>query len=96
MRRFYLDMDFTNGNYYLVDILEITVLAEESGNVYHSYVKISYSVPKQVQLLTGITNRTIETHGVPFREVMDELVSFDAKQRNHRLFDAKQRNHRSL
>ena len=27
-------------------------------------------------MLTGITNRTIETHGVPFRDVMDVLVSF--------------------
>ena len=52
------------------------LLAEESGNVYHSYVKIYYSVPKQVQLLTGITNRTIETHGVPFRNVMDGQVEF--------------------
>ena len=24
----------------------------------------------------GITNRTIETHGVPFRDVMDGLVAF--------------------
>ena len=27
-------------------------------------------------MLTGITNRTIETHGVPFRNVMDRLVEF--------------------
>ena len=39
MGRFYLDMEFTNGNYYLVDILEKVLLAEESGNVYHSYVR---------------------------------------------------------
>ena len=76
MGRFYLDMKFTNGNYYLTDILEIAVVAEESGNIYHRYVKIHYSVPKQVQLLTGITNRTIETHGIQFRDVMDELVAF--------------------
>ena len=52
------------------------MVAEECGNIYHRYVKIHYSVPKQVQLLTGITNRTIETHGVPFRDVMDGLVAF--------------------
>ena len=38
MGRFDLDMEFTNRNYYLVDILEIALLAGESGNVYHSYV----------------------------------------------------------
>ena len=40
-----------NGNDYLVDILEIALVVEESGNIYHSSVKIHYSVPKQVQLL---------------------------------------------
>ena len=30
MGRFYLDMKFTNGNYYLVDIMEIAVVAEDS------------------------------------------------------------------
>ena len=33
MGRFNLDMEFTNGNYYLTDILEIAVVAEESGNI---------------------------------------------------------------
>ena len=47
----------------------------KSGNIYYRYAKIHYSVPKQVQMLTGITNRTIETHGVPFRDVMDGLVA---------------------
>ena len=79
--RFYLDMEFTNGNYYLVDILETALLAEESGNVYHSYVKINYSVPQQVKLLTGITNRTIETRVVPLRDVMD-----GRRQRAHGVF----------
>ena len=76
MVRFYLDMEFINGNYYLTDILEIAVVAEEMGNIYLRYVKLHYSVPKQVQLLTEITNRIIEMHGVPFRDVMDGLVAF--------------------
>ena len=40
MGKFYLDMKFTNGNYNPVGIPEIALLAEESGNVYPSYVKI--------------------------------------------------------
>ena len=66
-----------------VDILKIALLAEESRNVYHSYVKINYSVPKQVQLRTGIINRTIETHGVPFRNVMDGLCEFIRCEQTH-------------
>ena len=74
--RFYWDMEFTNGNYYLTDILEIAVVVEESGNIYDIYLKIRYSVPRQVQWLTGITNRTINTHGVPLRDVMGGLRAF--------------------
>ena len=40
LSKFCFDMEFTNGNYYLADILEIAMVAEESGNVFHSYVKI--------------------------------------------------------
>ena len=64
MGKFYLDMEFTNGNYYLADILEIALLADESGYTFHSSVKIHYSVPKRGQQLTGITNKTI---GLPFK-----------------------------
>ena len=76
MGRFYLNLEFTNGNYYLADILEIALVAGESGSVFHCYVEIHYSVPQRVQQLTGITNSTIKTLGLPFREVMDELVEF--------------------
>ena len=55
MCKFYLNMEFTNGILYLVDLIEI---------VFHSYVKIHYYIPKQQ--LTGITNRTIKQLGLPF------------------------------
>ena len=71
-----MDLEFTNGNYYLADILEIALLSEESGNVFHSYVKINYSVPQRVQQITAITNSTIKALRLPFREVMDGLVEF--------------------
>ena len=56
------------GNYYLTDILEIALVA------FHSFVTIHYSVPKRVQQLTGITNKTIKSVGLPFRGVMDGLI----------------------
>ena len=55
MGKFYLDMEFTNGNYYLADILEIALIAEDGGYVFHRYVQILYSVPRRVRQLTGIT-----------------------------------------
>ena len=75
MGKFYLDLEFTNGNYYLADILGIALLSE-SGYAFHSYVKIHYSVPQRVQQLTNITNITIKTLGLSFREVMGGLVEF--------------------
>ena len=76
MGRFYLDLKFTNGNYYLAGILEIALVAALSVNIFHSYVKIHYSVPKRVQQLTGITNSTIRALVLPFIEVTDGLVEF--------------------
>ena len=38
-----MDLEFTNGNYYLADILEIALLLEESGYAFHSYVR--YTTP---------------------------------------------------
>ena len=35
--KFYLDMEFTNRNYYLADILEIALLVWESESAFHSY-----------------------------------------------------------
>ena len=76
MGKFYLDWEFTNGNYYLAEKLEIALVAGESGNAFHRNVKIHYSVPQRVQQLTAITNSTIKTLGTPFREEMDGLVEF--------------------
>ena len=63
MGKLYLDLEFTNGNYYLADIVELALLSEESGYAFHSYVKIHYSAPKREQQLTGITNKTIKSLG---------------------------------
>ena len=76
MGKFYLNLEFKYGNYYLPDILEIALVAEESGYTFHSYVQIHCTVPKRVQQLTGITSKTIKSLGLPFREVMDGLVEF--------------------
>ena len=74
--KFYLDLGFPNGNYYLADILEIALVAGESRNIFQSYVKIHYSVPQRVQQLNGVTNSTIKSLGHPFREIVNGLVEF--------------------
>ena len=63
MGKFFLDMEFTNGNYYLTDIIEMELVAEESGNAFHNYIRIHYSIPKRVKELTNITDRTLAAIG---------------------------------
>ena len=71
-----MDTVFTNGNYYLGDIIEIALLAEESGSTFRSYVKIHYSIPRRVQQLTHITNKSLKSIGISFIAMVDALVDF--------------------
>ena len=63
MVRFYFDTEFTNGNYYLGDIIEMALLAEESGNKFHSYVRLHYLVPTRVKELTNISDDLLASAG---------------------------------
>ena len=74
MGKFFLDMEFTNGNYYLTDIIEMALIAEESGNAFHSYIRIHYSIPKRVKELTNITDITLAAIGCRFNDSTTALV----------------------
>ena len=71
-----MDLEFTNGNYYLADIIEMAVIAEESGNVFHMYVRIHYSIPKRVQELTKINDRILTNLGCSFKDVVITMIDF--------------------
>ena len=75
MEKFYLDLEVTNGNYYLADVLEIALVAGECGYVFYSYVSVHYSVLKRAAAVNGHL-QMIKSLGFPFREVMDGLVEF--------------------
>ena len=79
MNRFYLDTEYSNGNYYLGDIFEIAVLSEKSGYIFHSYIKI----PPQQQPLSPfimqfchVTRKKLDMLSLPFNQVMRELIDF--------------------
>ena len=76
MGRFYLDLEFTNGNYYLADIIQMALVAEDSDNVFHTYIKIHYSIPKRVQELTSITDDTLAAIGCRFKDAMVAFIEF--------------------
>ena len=76
MGKFYLDMEFTIGYYYLTDIVEMALIAEESGNAFHSYIRIHCSIPKRVKELRNITDKTFAAIGCGFKESMTALMEF--------------------
>ena len=76
MVRFYFDTEFTNGNYYLGDIIEVALLAEESGNTFHSYVQIHYLIPTRVKELTNISDALLVTAGCKFKDTMVAFLDF--------------------
>ena len=76
MGRFYLDLEFTNGNYYLADIIEMSIVAADTNHEFHRYVRIPYPIPPIVKKLTNITDETLVTYGSSFRDAMQALVHF--------------------
>ena len=76
MGRFYLDMEYTNGNFYLSDIIEISLVAEKTAHEFHSYVTIPYRLPANVKALTRITDEKLIADGCSFYETMCALVDF--------------------
>ena len=57
MGRFYLDLEFTNGNVYIGDIIEIGLVAEDTANVFH------YPLPSAIRRLTNISSSKMQcTH----------------------------------
>ena len=76
MGRYFLDLEFTNGNYYLADIIELALLAEHSGNIFHSYVRIHYLIPTRVKELTNISDDLLATAGCSFKDTIASLSAF--------------------
>ena len=76
MRRFYLDTEYTNGNYYTGDIFEVAVLSEKTGYIFHAYIAIRYKLSPFIEKLCNISNRMLDMESQPFNVVMDDLIDF--------------------
>ena len=75
MGRFYFDTEYTNGNYYIGDIFEIAIVAEKSGNVYHSYVHIGYKILHYLKFMCNITDAILKEEGDTFNSVFNALIN---------------------
>ena len=68
-------MECTNGNFYLGDIFEIAVVSEDTGNIFHSYIKIHYKLPHQVKFLCNISDETLINND-HFSKIFKCLLTF--------------------
>ena len=71
----FMDLEFTNGNYFLSDIIELALIAE-TWKVFHRYLKIHYRIPNRVQELTRITDKILANLGCSFTDVVTEMTGF--------------------
>ena len=75
--KFYLDTEYVNGNYYMCDIFDISLLSDATGNTFHVYIKQDIPLPESVTKLTKITNEMLEENGVEdFAEAIDSMTNF--------------------
>ena len=82
MGRFYLDTEYTNGNYYRGDIFEIALVSEETCRVFHQYVRIPYNICEYVKRLCNINDEVIRHKGVSFNFMLDRLLRFVKSETN--------------
>ena len=70
-----MDLEYTNGNFYLGDIFEIACLSEDSGRIYHSYINIPTTITSYIKKMCCISDELIRNSS-SFYIVMQELVDF--------------------
>ena len=72
----YIDLEYTNGNYYMCDIIETAAVSERTDATYHTLVKIEDRIPPNVTKLTGITDAALQAVGIPFPDAFNGLIEF--------------------
>ena len=86
MTWFFLDTEYTNGNYYQGDIFEIALVSENTYRIFHQYVKIPCSVPNNIKWLCNISDKVLQQKGVSFTHMIKRLMRF-VKSENKNTLD---------
>ena len=74
--KFYLDTEYTNGNFYLGDIFEIALISEESGNAFHTLIKVPTKVSSYTKFMCRITDEILQSEGLLFNQSFDAMIDF--------------------
>ena len=70
MNRFYLDTEYSNGNFYLGDIFDLALIAETSGHVFQTLIRIPSPLDNYVQFMCNITDKILQQEGMTHSEFL--------------------------
>lgn len=74
-----LDVETTGTSLHSDEIIEIGALRVEAGiptKEFSTLVQCEKKIPKEVQMLTGLTNRDLDDNGKPLKQALEELFVF--------------------
>ncbi len=74
-----LDVETTGTSLHSDEIIEIGALRVEAGiptKEFSTLVQCEKKIPKEVQMLTGLTNRDLDDNGKPLKQALEELFAF--------------------
>ena len=72
--RFFLDTEFSNGDYFQGDIFEVALVSENTCRKFCQYIAIPYSMPKYVKQICYISDEVLPCKGVSFTYMINKLV----------------------
>ena len=76
MNLFYLDTEYSNGNFYLGDIFDLSLIAAKSGNVFHTLINIPLPLDNYIKFMCNITDSKLWREGVSFEEAYKSMIAF--------------------
>lgn len=72
-----LDIETTGLNFLKDELLEIGLIKVEKGcpiNQYNYLIKPSKKIPKDIELLTGITEQELNDHSIPIKQALEQTM----------------------
>ena len=76
MNLFYLDTEHSNGNFYLGDIFDLTLISGKSGNVFHTLINIPTPLDSYVKFMCNITDNKLHREGTTFEQAFEAMITF--------------------
>ena len=76
MNLFYLDTEYSHGNFYLGDIFDLTLIAVKSGNVFHTLITIPTPLDNYIKFMCNITDSKLQREGLTFEEAFKSMIAF--------------------